>query len=124
MIDDSIPLTWHYFQHNACFTAINVSRNASEYFDIFFATRDRMHSMIQTEARLFIFWLCFLYACLPNWKYAAAKIHMHFLEGNFKEAIFFRFSRVARSLETAAWWYHAYAMYYSRGYNITPLLIR
>ena len=42
----------------------------------------------RTEARLFILWLFFRYACLPNsnWKHAAAKIHMHFLEGTFKEA--------------------------------------
>ena len=34
-------------------------------------------------------WLLkFHYACLRNWKYAAADIHMHFLEGTFKEAIF------------------------------------
>ena len=55
-------------------------------------TSDRMLGMIwfrQTEARLFILWLFFRYDCLPNWKYAAAKIHMHFLEGTFKEAIFF-----------------------------------
>ena len=54
-------------------------------------TSDRMHGMIKTEARLFILWLLFRYACLPNWKYAAAKIHRHFLEGTFKEAIFFLF---------------------------------
>ena len=47
---------------------------------------DRTHGMIQTEARLVI---TFRYACLPNWKYAAAKIHMHFLEGTFKETILF-----------------------------------
>ena len=41
--------------------------------------------------------------------YAAAKIHMDFLEGTFKET-FFLFSRVVRSLGTAPWWYHAYAM--------------
>ena len=73
-------------------------------------TSDRMHGMIQTEARLFILWLLFRYACFPIWKYAAAKIHMHFLEDTFKET-FFLFSHDARSLGTAPWCYHAYAIH-------------
>ena len=83
-----------------------------------------MHGMIQTEARLFILWLLFRYASLPNWKHAAAKKHMHFLEGTFKKAIFLPFSHDARSLGTGPWKYNVYAMYYSRGYNLAPLWIR
>ena len=63
-------------------------------------TSDRMHGMIQTEARLFILLIIFLLR-LSSKLNAAVKIHMDFLEGTFNEAIFFRFSHVARSLGIA-----------------------
>ena len=62
-----------------------------------------MHGMIQTEGRLFVVeHFCVRYARLLNEEYAAANIHMHFLEGTFKKAIFFfQFSQGAQSLGTA-----------------------
>ena len=81
-----------------------------------------MQGMIQTEQGHL--WLLFRYTCLSNWEYAAAKIHMHILEGTFKIAIFCLFSHDACSLGTPLRLYHAYAMYYSRGYNLARLWIR
>ena len=46
---------------------------------------------------LVIMWLLFRYVCLPNWKYAAAKIHIHFLEGTFKEAMFYFYFHMTRA---------------------------
>ena len=69
--------TWHVqvtLRHLSCARSFI----AHKAFILVLSTSDRMHDMIQTEARLFILWLFFRYACLPNWKYAAAKIHMHF----------------------------------------------